>query len=163
MNISELFEMQKKLDQTIEKEKGIKEDATDYMITALFSEIGEALNEWRWFKIWSNDRKPRPGLLEELVDCLHFILSIGWRCGLEKYFVIPDQLPEKLDRSAMHYFIKLCNKLGDFYDLRTKWNYQRITEYYVMLVYALGFTWEQIEQAYMEKNRVNYERQANGY
>lgn len=27
----------------------------------------------------------------------------------------------------------------------------------------LGFTWNQIEQAYLDKNKINHERQANGY
>ena len=41
--------------------------------------------------------------------------------------------------------------------------YDIVLEHFVGLGVMLGFTWEQIEQAYMKKNAVNFERQENGY
>ncbi len=52
---------------------------------ALLVEIGELANETRCFKYWSN--KPaseREVILEEYVDGLHFILSIGIDLGIDK-------------------------------------------------------------------------------
>src|SRR5690606_21703075 len=100
MNLSKLFEMQAKLDAHIEREHPRKEneDRLVKKILALQVKLGELANEWQGFKFWSNDQEPRtktyksklsPGgefyrgiyeanpLLEEYVDCLHFILSIG--------------------------------------------------------------------------------------
>src|SRR5690606_4443541 len=105
LNLSPLFDMQRKLDEHILDEhpelKG--QDNLDWKIIALQVELGECANEWRGFKKWSNDQKPRTNepyhtyevfkgeqvpsveyrnpLLEEYVDCLHFILSIGLEIG----------------------------------------------------------------------------------
>lgn len=41
--------------------------------------------------------------------------------------------------------------------------YKELTERFLGLGLCLGFTWEQIVEAYKEKNEVNHERQENGY
>lgn len=94
MNLTKLFEMQKVLDERINKEKGLEgQDLLPQKILALLVELGELANEWRGFKFWSKRQFPtnlevhsidkegnvyyRNTLLEEYVDCLHFLLSIG--------------------------------------------------------------------------------------
>src|SRR5690606_12300132 len=91
MNLSKLFEMQAKLDAHIEREHPRKEneDRLAKKVLALQVELGELCNCWRGFKYWSNDQEPgtvkyienrkhrQNPLLEEYVDCLHFLLSIG--------------------------------------------------------------------------------------
>src|SRR5690625_3278853 len=89
MNLAKLFEAQKELDERIVAEKGLEgQDLLDKKILALLVELGELAQNWRGFKFWSNDQEPRTELwddrlrfhnplLEEYVDCLHFILSIG--------------------------------------------------------------------------------------
>src|SRR5690606_21727353 len=96
MNLYKLFKIQAKLDEKIVKEKGLEgQDLLDKKILALQVELGELANCWRGFKYWSNDQEPitkidignsqysivNP-LLEEYVDCLHFILSIGNDIGI---------------------------------------------------------------------------------
>jgi dimeric dUTPase (all-alpha-NTP-PPase superfamily) len=44
---------------------------------------------------------------------------------------------------------------GDIYDL--------IFSGFLGLGQMLGFTWEQIEAAYLQKNAINHERQESGY
>src|SRR5690625_4915991 len=104
MNLTKLFETQRILDEKIVKEKGLEgQDLLDEKILALQVELGELANEWRGFKYWSTDQKartevfetsPLPNeplvvkknpLLEEYVDCLHFILSIGLELGQEDW------------------------------------------------------------------------------
>lgn len=127
MNLTKLFETQAKLDEHIMQEhpelRG--QNNLDWKLLALQVELGECANEWRGFKKWSKDQKPRTKverlcplcdgtgdenyenyvenlergttheymkcedcdgtgkigelnpLLEEYVDCLHFILSVG--------------------------------------------------------------------------------------
>src|SRR5690606_40144391 len=95
MNLSKLFEMQRKLDEKIlERFPHLRnEDLLPKKILALQVELGELCNCWRGFKFWSHDQKPRTvkrienrkhrqnPLLEEYVDCLHFILSIAIELG----------------------------------------------------------------------------------
>lgn len=41
--------------------------------------------------------------------------------------------------------------------------YTQAFESFLQLGAKLGFTWEQVEEAYYAKNKVNHARQANGY
>lgn len=55
-----MFEMQKALDDRIIKEKGLEgQDLLPNLILALQVELAECANEWRGFKHWSNNQKPR--------------------------------------------------------------------------------------------------------
>lgn len=193
MNLSKLFETQKELDERIVKEKGLHgQDLLDEKILALQVELGELANEWRGFKFWSEDQEPkkeddnwyvaedsirkyedthhryytaevykkrgRNPLLEEYVDCLHFILSIGNDCQFDGDFYYTSHKDSVLEQ-----FNYLFNKIGDFYLYRTTGNYTSVFNYFLALGDFLGFTWEQIEQAYYEKNKINHERQESGY
>lgn len=196
MNLSKLFEMQKALDERIIKEKGLEgQNLLPMKILALQVELGECANEWRGFKFWSKDQRPRQKaykgkcdrcqgfgkigpmlepcdagcfqglspfnpLLEEYVDCLHFILSIGLEIDADEWCddVVPAQRESITDQ-----FIRLLTKCGDFSQFKTNGNYEMIIDYFFGLGEMLGFTEEQIEQAYLNKNAINHERQANGY
>lgn len=58
MELKELFEMQKKLDEHIIEEKGLEgQDLLPKKILALQVELGELANEWRGFKFWSEDQE----------------------------------------------------------------------------------------------------------
>jgi dimeric dUTPase (all-alpha-NTP-PPase superfamily) len=61
LNLQKLFEMQRQLDEHIEKEHPRQEgeDRLAKKILALFVELGELANEHRGFKYWSNDQEPR--------------------------------------------------------------------------------------------------------
>ncbi|MEH7722448.1 MULTISPECIES: dUTP diphosphatase [Bacillus] len=60
MNLQKMFEMQKALDDRIIKEKGLEgQDLLPNLILALQVELAECANEWRGFKHWSNNQKPR--------------------------------------------------------------------------------------------------------
>jgi dimeric dUTPase (all-alpha-NTP-PPase superfamily) len=176
MNIEKLFEAQRFLDADIvQKHPELKgQDNLEWKVLALQVELGECANEWRGFKKWSNDQQPRikkargpyvsledaefyNPLLEEYVDCLHFILSIGLEKGYEqRYFPFTlDTIPKS--------FIYLMQKTADFYEYPTHGNYGRIIMVFLGLGELLGFTLEQIEQAYYEKNAINLKRQAEGY
>jgi len=113
----------------------------------------------------TGDDDSKNPLLEEYVDCLHFILSIGLEI---------DVCPEELDAEPIfcanitEQFIDLFYEISCLrYEERNGQLYEDYLRYDVMLEHfiglgeKLGFTWEQVEQAYMEKNRINYERQLN--
>lgn len=183
MNLQHLFEMQRKLDQDIIQKKGLQGvDTSEQKILALLVELGECANEWRGFKFWSEDQEPRTNklevsfphaenkedhgphhkfvnpLLEEYVDCLHFVLSIG----IESF--------EEVTGFSEYKSMKLRNINDQFnalFDLISgsigEHKYMEIVAYFLGLGEMLGFTWDQITEAYELKNKVNFERQVNGY
>lgn len=201
MNLQNLFELQKQLDEHIYEDHPVQdgEDRLAKKILALQVELGELANEWRGFKFWSNNREPRlkgykeikckwcngsgddgsgvcpdckcegyvykeyNPLLEEYVDCLHFILSIG----LEKDFVklgYNESAVEGMKRKDItSQFNYLFDKVGDFSSIPNHNNYMYIVSLFIGLGEMLGFTWEQIEQAYLNKNNINHQRQESGY
>lgn len=185
MNLAKLFEMQRVLDQRIiNKHPELKgQDNLEWKVLALQVELGECANEWRGFKKWSNDQNPRlegsrgakdflgapiieyyNPLLEEYVDCLHFILSIGIELGFININIW--HIPEE---NSMKYFMKCFEDIGSLYFVYcvegkvTKEMYERLFGTFIALGESLGFTWEQIEQAYFEKNAINHNRQESGY
>jgi len=86
MNVKELLEKQKKLDDFILKELDINyKDRLNSLILALVVEIGEMANEIRAFKYWSKKApSPKEVVLDEFVDCLHFMLSIANQLGFSE-------------------------------------------------------------------------------
>src|SRR5690606_208860 len=185
MNLTKLFELQRKLDEHIIKEKGLDgEDLLPKKILALQVELGELANEWRGFKYWSKNQNPRAliihkdphgqcepikknPLLEEYVDCLHFILSIG----LELKFSNLDFMPKYKLKNITDQFNEVFEDisglrmaiLGDWDEQDLFSKYRNVFMGFVGLGEMLGFTWKQIEQSYLDKNKVNHERQESGY
>jgi len=123
------------------------------------------------------DRNP---LLEEYVDCLHFILSIG----LEEYEQYDHaRFPVNLNISGVQSVVKyknitkqlnrLFDNIGYLEDCiferefgtegEIAGQYQFVVQLFLGLGEMLGFTWEQIVDAYYKKNEINHERQENGY
>lgn len=86
MELSKLFQMQKALDQHIEEKHMLQnEDLFDRKVLALLVEIGELANETRCFKFWSvKPSSSKEVVLEEFVDGIHFILSLGIECGFDQ-------------------------------------------------------------------------------
>ncbi|AVO22602.1 dUTP diphosphatase [Aeribacillus composti] len=189
MNLSKLFELQRQLDERIEREHPRQEgeDRLAKKILALQVELGELANEWRGFKFWSHDQAPRIGipsvhydenlghdvveyigpntLLEEYVDCLHFILSIGndivselTDSEIEDILFNAKEDPGNIVDS----FIVL-NRYSCELKFREKYDYISLLTIFLSLGLTFGFTWSEIEQAYLEKNAVNHQRQESGY
>lgn len=210
MNLTKLFETQAALDEHIMQEhpelRG--KNNLDWKLLALQVELGECANEWRGFKKWSTDQKPRTvkrietewdddgtptewdvyqdvnPLLEEYVDCLHFILSIGLEdftySHLGEIFTVPVRLELTNDFGGVikHHnvttqFVYLFNQIGHLSDCvlecefayadEAVGQYKQTWQMFVGLGEMLGFTWEQVEEAYYAKNKVNHARQESGY
>lgn len=196
MNWEKLFYLQSELDDHIEKEHPIKagENRLSKKHLALLVEIGELANEWQMFKFWKKDPKPRTKvrdfdtwvkngyefdengnptydyrnpLLEEYVDGLHFLLSIGNDINYK-----PNKVKGVISSSIIMHFHELfyliadlhyCTSLVKVDDFTVKGKYLELLENYIGLGFMLGFTAEQIEEAYLEKNEINHLRQIEGY
>ncbi|MFJ7971289.1 dUTP diphosphatase [Psychrobacillus sp. NPDC096389] len=108
----------------------------------------------------------RNPLLEEYVDCLHFILSIGLELNIQNHYA--DEVNFNIgSRTKKTYPIKefknMFMKIAIFVALPLEKEYTNLLSAFTTLGDSLGFAEEQIENAYFEKNAVNHERQANGY
>ncbi len=212
MNLQKLFEIQAKLDKHIVKGKGLEgQNLLEEKILALQVELGELANEWRGFKFWSNDQKPRTKLickycegngytedwhgneeqgnlvsypeicndcggigiveevnplLEEYVDCLHFILGIGIEINYEFGAFLKWQSANITSHfnDLFHAITTLRESIeSDSEEEEKQENFNELLAGFLGLGDMLGFTWEQIEQAYLDKNKINHERQLNGY
>lgn len=163
MKMKEWFEMQRQLDQYIEEEHGLQDRSLfDEKILALLVEIGELANETRCFKFWS--KKPASDsevILEEYVDGIHFILSLGLELGFAEnsFSVVSTEGNEDLVTS----FLKVYNQVGELRQSRSLDDFEELLRQYFILGQTLGFTIDDTQQAYKEKNKVNYKRQEEGY
>ena len=155
MKLGHLYKIQAKLKERIGYNG---EDKLEKMTLALLVELGETANEWRGFKYWSKDQLPRPKLLEEYVDGLHFVLELGLDLG----HTIDKVSPFKYTNITQQ-FLLIHGLVREVFLYKNKYDYLLLVELYLGLGEMLGFTSEQIEAAYLEKNRINHERQNNGY
>lgn len=105
------------------------------------------------------DKNP---LLEEYVDGLHFVLEIGIEHEFDKEVEFIEVTPLKLD-DIVYQFTELMRADWYMYDLGGGGYFHEGLELYLGLGEMIGFTSEQIEQAYFEKNSINLKRQENGY
>jgi dimeric dUTPase (all-alpha-NTP-PPase superfamily) len=161
LDLQKLFAMQKELDAHIEKEHPRKngQSRQSEKVLALLVELGELANETRCFKFWSN--KPpseRNIILEEFVDGIHFLLSLGLEMEV-KTFEINTIKKESITKQ----FIVLYNAISLLSIHVTPFIFGKVFSAYLGLGEMLGFTREEIEKAYIEKNKVNHQRQENGY
>lgn len=98
-------------------------------------------------------------LLEEYVDCLHFILSIGLELEFE-YITECIRLPLENITDA---FSNLFEAISILDMDRSPFDYDLVFDRFIVLGEMLGFTWDQVEQAYYDKNAINHARQESGY
>lgn len=113
-------------------------------------------------------------LLEEYVDCLHFFLSIARQLNLTA-----DDLyccDEYVDGETSVLFTEILHQVGaiigdkflanpmENFDMHRKHFFKgALYAFYALGEQRLGFTFEQITEAYTAKNKVNHDRQSNGY
>ncbi|WP_456278051.1 dUTP diphosphatase [Bacillus sp. AK128] len=163
MNITRLFEMQQELDDRIKKEHHLENDSLfERKILALLVEIGELANETRCFKYWS--KKPSSAqnvILEEFVDGVHFILSLGIEINVHQE--LREVKIEQRGDDLNSLFMEVYRVIIDFKEKPTKALYGELVTKYFELGQALLFSPQQIEEAYLQKNMINHERQNSGY
>lgn len=162
MTLEKLFELQYTLDHRIEMEHHLEnENLADRKILALLVELGELANETRCFKFWSlKAPSEEQVILEEYVDGVHFLLSLGLVFGFDKKISISNNEPKK---TLVDQFLMVYKAINEFRQSQTFENYEVMFHEYFHLGTVLGFTYEQIITAYMAKNQINHTRQDEGY
>lgn len=161
MNLHQLFEMQEELDRFIQSNHGIEEDVFRKKGLALLIELAELANETRCFKFWSTKGpSAQEVLLEEYVDSIHFLLSLG----IEKNLNMLESWPSAVNHKDLtELFLGTQEKILKFMDNHSMSAYQEVWSWYGGIASALGFSYEDVLEAYFAKNETNYRRQREGY
>lgn len=162
MNLQKLYDMQRELDAKIESQHGLqKEDLVEEKTLALLVELGELANETRCFKFWSvKPPAERSVILEEYVDGVHFILSLGLTFG---YGVELSRGLAGQSESLTGQFNTVYQLISEFRNDVSEENFNVLFDSYMELGEMLGFSWDEVEEAYLAKNKVNHKRQEQGY
>lgn len=188
MNLEKLFAMQKELRNRINYNEP---DRFNKLVLALLVELGECANEQRSWKFWSKQQTPKvygkfklaedgetlipdpessyTRVLEEYVDGLHFVLELGIEleypelpfANFKPYSYTTPTIEDQF--LAIYEDVTNFKNSVAYHSDDALMNFDELVSGYVGLGKMLGFTWEEIEQAYMEKNKVNHQRQSEGY
>ncbi|MCP2035140.1 dimeric dUTPase (all-alpha-NTP-PPase superfamily) [Planomicrobium sp. HSC-17F08] len=161
MNLQKLFVMQEELDRFIQENQGIEEDVFRKKCLALLVELAELANETRCFKFWSTKGpSEKEVILEEYVDSIHFLLSLGIEKDLNSLENWPE--PVAID-DLTELFLGTQAGIHKFAEDYSMGNYQDIWSWYGAIATSLGFTYDEVLEAYIAKNQKNYDRQNEGY
>lgn len=162
MELAKLFQMQTELDAYIQRNRKEQTDVFREKGLALLVELGELANETRCFKFWSKkEASPKEVILEEYVDNIHFLLSLGLHKGYTFSTLETTQNAEQKHMTIT--FNELFATCMQFYKEQTKEHYKAMFQMYIQLASMLGFSEQDIMEAYYEKNEVNFQRQDEGY
>ena len=128
------------------------------MSIALFVELGELMNELpTYFKHWKKsavDNKEKA--LEEYVDCLHFAVSLLNYNEIDINFTYNDCFPDSNPYSRDNIFTELIT-------IASMSGFDHSIKKLFALGHRFGFTWDEIYEMYLKKNKINHERQNGGY
>lgn len=177
VQVAELLEMQQVLDEKILKEHGKEEYPEDEIKLALFTELGEFLQEVpEVFKYWKKTAvNNREKALEEYADILHFALSLAnHNAGtiIENLKWLENR---KMLKHSTFYYSSDAITYSDYW--KEKSSAEAVHEIIINVVNGLyepisgvftlgnyfGFTWDEVYKAYMDKNSVNHIRVEEGY
>lgn len=161
LELTTLFSMQKQLDQYIQSNGDNRTNVFEEKGLALIVELAEMANETRCFKFWSTKgSSSKEVILEEYVDSIHFLLSLGIEKG---YDTLSDWPTQTMDGTLTQLFLQTTNAIQQFLQTLTFETYASIWVHYGAIAERLGFTNEEIMSAYIDKNEENYVRQQTGY
>lgn len=183
--VYEISKMQKELDDVIKERFTHLKNKNNivWKLNALVVEMGECLQEWRGFKVWSQNQTVKvEEMKEEFADWFHFVVSVGLEFGYKfnedtlrpihyynYYMKDAETREEKLDainEAILDWNTSLFRRLNKYergrYGMSNS-DYMVILEMFIAIGCMLGFTWDEIYEAYKVKNKENLRRQNNQY
>lgn len=161
LQVDDLYEMQRGLNQHIFDQHQLKEeDVHEKRILALLVELGELANETRCFKYWSTKGpSEKEVILEEYVDGIHFLLSIG--LSLKDDRSILTSTLEENDLTTC--FLKMYQYVSKYQIEPNVKHYDIMFACFLNIANLLDFSQEEIRLSYFKKNKVNHQRQESNY
>lgn len=162
--LEKMLEMQKTLNEDILAKHGKSKYNLNNLNLVLLDEVGELVHElkgdWCWWKC--TQKEPDIAKVkEEFVDCIHFGLCLileykeggfgtfNYDAMLNNYHYVKDMRPDLYE--------VIENALSLYYSI----NYRIANLFY--LGERLGFSFNEIYEAYVEKNKINFKRLKEGY
>jgi dimeric dUTPase (all-alpha-NTP-PPase superfamily) len=161
IELTPLLAEQAKLDAHIQQQHQVSYASTrEKRLLALLVEVGEMINETKTFKFWS--KKPsaeKPIILDEYADGLHFLLSLSIEVQSSKSLYEIAIISKTLTQATIDVFQAISDLSKSFSIKALEKSFQS----YLNLIPLLGFTSEEVVDAYFKKLGVNYIRQKNAY
>lgn len=162
--LKEMFQMQRTLNKSILDEFGEESMTEEKLELAIIDELGELTHElkgdWCW---WKKSQAPvnRQRVLEELVDVYHFVMTSEMARRYSSTDEIIDSILNKYGFSINH-FDELEKERLDYLIGDISYSYDKLTVL-LQLTKCLQFSFDEIYQEYLNKNKINYERLKNEY
>jgi dimeric dUTPase (all-alpha-NTP-PPase superfamily) len=160
--LKEMFTMQKALNEAILKEFGQDSMTEEKLQLAIIDELGELTHElkgdWCW---WKKTQKPvdRKRVLEELVDVYHFVMI--WEMFKRVEYKI-EYILKAYAIEILMFGTNVENETLDYIICRMELDKHKL-DWLLKLTEQLGFSFDEVYQEYINKNRENYDRLARGY
>ncbi|MCR8994503.1 dUTP diphosphatase [Brevibacillus laterosporus] len=160
ISLEPLNDMQRQLNDYIIRKKRLEgQDLWENTILALRVELSEFANEVKCFKHWSNKPMNRERALEEAADVLHFLLSVGIYLDEEVWEFDYRRVEPAFDCITSQ-FNQIFDAISTSLDIQ---EWRDVVEQFIELIYMIGFTLQQIAGAYIDKWKINIQRQESGY
>ena len=158
-----IFQEQKILDAHIHKNHNITyKKVMNERIVALATELAELANEVRCFKFWSYKKASEDSIiLEEYADGIHFITSLAIALKMKPSDIKVTKAKKNLDRKYLSKRFK--DLFATLNNVETKSGISKWYTNYLILGQELGFSIQKIIKAYLEKCKINHQRQDNKY
>lgn len=162
--LKEMFQIQRTLNENILNEFGEEAMTEEKLELAIIDELGELTHElkgdWCW---WKKTQKPvdRKRVLEELVDVYHFVMISEMMRKHSSTDEVIDSILNKYEFSINH-FDELEKERLDYLIGDISYSYDKLIVL-LQLTKCLQFSFDEIYQEYINKNRENYDRLARGY
>lgn len=112
-------------------------------------------------KILTRQQAHKLTLVEECSDALHFILSLANQLDYEIERIGIHFSKEDDDSSKEENLLFLNYSIGNLGESEV--NLEMLIDVFFIYISQLGITAEELEQAYYEKNEINYKRLREGY
>lgn len=164
--IKEMMKLQKALDIRVRENNEIEldKDLTLEKFLALKTELYEFINELESFKYWKKN-KGKDHILEEACDTLHFILSLAIDKEVDMN-IEEKEIKElgEVDKIETNELLAMSDFLISDCMIDNDWIALKLVLTIILIVLKrVGFDKEDLYNAYIEKNKVNHQRQDNNY
>ncbi|MGP1451427.1 MAG: dUTP diphosphatase [Metamycoplasmataceae bacterium] len=167
MNLSEIFKMQRALDEAIanrndlnfSKDEESKNKYRRMQIIALLVETAEFANEIQTFKYWKAKKNvDNEKALEEFADLLHFLGSFAYKLNVE-----PEIEPLIMSNDINEQLGILFSTISSSINSINKYSIGEMLALTLGCAKLLNYSEEEILKWYYIKNKKNYERIKNHY
>ncbi|AJC49670.1 hypothetical protein DR095_00025 [Mycoplasma flocculare] len=167
LDLKLIFEKQKILDNLFAKYSYGDSSVTeidpqwqDKVIIAAIVEIAEFANEIESFKYWKANKKSNyEKTIEEFVDAIHFLVSACIHFETKRVFETKFVKNKDINEQFKHVFILASQFLLD----KNVKILVELFEFFLGFIEILGWTINQVINAYLEKYAKNLERIKNQY